>query len=688
MIHLLDTDTINKIAAGEVIERPASVVKELVENAVDAGADRISVEIENGGMTLIRVSDNGSGIEKADIKKAFVKHATSKISAVEDLTGVATLGFRGEALSSIAAVAKVTLLTKTHESMSGFSYGIEAGEETAFEETGIPDGTTVVVRDLFFNTPVRKKFLKSESAEGAAAGTVMEHMALSRPDISFRFVNNGKEKLSTTGNGNLKEVIYSLYGREITGNLIDINDGNDEVKISGFIGKPAISRGNRSFENYAVNGRYIKNDSVSSAIEEAYKGYIMLHNYPFTALLFEIDPGLLDVNVHPAKRELRLTASESVCAFITEALKKRISGTDIVPEVVPGKDSEKHTQDDSVFLTEEVKKTPLFVSEVRKEYGVENDTSVLAHKVLADTDYANHAEGGESEDIVQETSSQGAFTDPAKDMFSKDMVREVASHGILTEAAPGNSLECMRSNGSMQEISGNSASLDTGQAASTSDTPRIHPASYEQQEIPGVRESNKYRLLGHLFATYWLIEAEDTFYMMDQHAAHEKILYERLMKKVSQKSPQTQYLTVPVVLECGFESAGLLEPDSDIFDSFTQLGYEIEPFGDKSLKITGIPAGLPMMDYRQMLTDVIDSLSDKKDAGISPSDTPQIMIEKIASMSCKAAIKGNDRISGTEALELISEMMEADNPFNCPHGRPTLIAMTKYEIEKKFKRIV
>ena len=640
MINLLDTDTINKIAAGEVIERPASVVKELVENAVDAGADRISVEIEDGGMTIVKVSDNGSGIEKSDIKKAFVKHATSKIRTVDDLTGVGTLGFRGEALSSIAAVAKVTLLTKTSESMSGFSYGIEAGEETGFEETGIPDGTTVVVRDLFFNTPVRKKFLKSDSAEGAAVGTVMEHMALSRPDISFRFVNNGKEKLSTTGNGNLKEVIYSLYGREITGNLIEINDENDEVKISGFIGKPAISRGNRSFENYAVNGRYIKNDSVSAAIEESYKGYIMLHNYPFTALLFEIDPGLLDVNVHPAKRELRLTASESVCSFITDVLRKHISGNDIVPDVVPGKDSKDHEKYRPASLPDETHKTPLFVREDKKEY---NSDSALA--------------GTEQGDLGE------SVFDDAKGDIPDDFADAGLSEDTAFEAIP-NSVK------------------------SFNDCPSGPSVSYEQQEIPGVRDVNKYRLLGHLFATYWLIEADDTFYMMDQHAAHEKILYERLMKKVSQKSSQTQYLTVPVVLECSFESAGLLEPDSEMYKSFAQLGYEVEPFGDKSLKITGIPSGLPTMDYRQMLTDVIDSLSDKKDAGINPSDSPQIMIEKIASMSCKAAIKGNDRISGTEAIELLTEMMEADNPYNCPHGRPTLIAMTKYEIEKKFKRIV
>ena len=646
MIQLLDTDTINKIAAGEVIERPASVVKELVENAIDAGADRISVEIEDGGMSLIRISDNGSGIAKSDIRNAFVKHATSKISSVDDITGVQTLGFRGEALSSIAAVARVSLLTKTKDSISGYSYMIEAGNETGFEETGLPEGTTIAVRDLFFNTPVRKKFLKSASAEAALVGTLMEHMALSCPRVSFRFMSNGKEKLSTTGNGDLKEVIYSLYGREITGNLIETDEADGSVKIKGFIGKPAISRGNRSFENYAINGRYIKNDSVSAAIEEAYKGYIMLHNFPFTALLFEIDPGLLDVNVHPAKRELRLTASESVCAFITDALRRRISGTDIVPDVAPGKEKEIEKDADICFkdpYPEETKKTPLFVREPYVSYGDMPDN----------TDPEDHENTGK------------AYHDSDNDTGPAATGSETKPTSFISETKP--------------------ASFNSER---NEDPPLTPPLTYEQQELPGVRETNKYRLIGQLFATYWLIEAGDTFYMMDQHAAHEKILYERLMKRVRDKAPQTQYMTVPVIIDCTAEAAQLLDQDSDMFAAFTELGYELEPFGDKSLKVTGVPAGLPTMDHRQMLTDMTDQLADKKESGINASDTPQIMIEKIASMSCKAAIKGNDRISEKEVLGLLSEMMEAENPFNCPHGRPTLIAMTKYEIEKKFKRIV
>lgn len=679
MIHLLDTETINKIAAGEVIERPASVVKELTENAIDAGADRIKVEIEDGGISFIRVSDNGSGIPKGDIKNAFVKHATSKISSVDDITGVQTLGFRGEALSSIAAVAKVSLLTKTKGSVVGYSYQITAGEEESFEEAGLPEGTVIIVRDLFFNTPVRKKFLKSATAEAAMVATLMEHMALSCPDISFSFVNNGKEKLSTTGNGDLKEVIYSLYGRDITGNVIEVNEENEDVKIRGFIGKPAISRGNRSFENYAINARYIKNDSISAAIEEAYKGYIMLHNFPFTALLFEIDPSLLDVNVHPAKRELRLTASESVCAFITEALRKRISGTDIVPEVTP--DHAGPAPDKTVPVIQEGEEDTSTVSwergEVFPDAAPENDgvtasvtqgSGEVSPAVTPDNDGVTASvsqESGEvSSAVIRESDGDTASVTQEGGKASSAVIRE--SDGVTASVIPES-----------EEV----ATMPTSGAPTRRTT-------FLQQEIPGVRAVNRYRLIGQLFATYWLIEADDTFYMMDQHAAHEKILYERLMKSVTSKAPRTQYLTVPVIIDCTAESLDLLNTDSRLYASFTELGYELEPFGDKSLKITGVPAGLPKMDHRQMLTDMTDLLAEKKESGIKPSDTPQIMIEKIASMSCKAAIKGNDRISETEALALISEMMEAENPFNCPHGRPTLIAMTKYEIEKKFKRIV
>ena len=638
-IIVLDQITIDKIAAGEVIENPASVVKELVENSIDAGASVINVEIKDGGTGFIRVTDDGGGIHQDDIKKAFLKHATSKIKTIDDITGVETLGFRGEALSSIASVSRTRLTSRMKGSESGYTYNVEGGNQGELSETGVPEGTTMVVEELFYNTPARKKFLKFASSEGAVINSLMDKFALSRPDISFKLTSDGKEKLNTTGNGNLKEVIYAIYGKEITDNLIEIDHSEEDVKIKGFIGKPAVSRGNRSFEHYAINGRYIKNESLTGAIEDAYKGYIMLHNFPFTALLFEINPELLDVNVHPAKREFRLTTSEKVCASVRDALRAAIEKSNIIPEVTPDqKDVSEEKEDRSSqgahFLHER-----------------SFNSSVMADGLFG---------GGNSEAIT---------SDEIEAAMEKEEA-EVAERIASPDAAADEIL--MRISGKMHE-----------------EKKADHPKeNFIQQEIKGVKSGSKYRLLGQLFATYWLIEAEDTFYMMDQHAAHEKVLYERLMKTIEAKAPQTQMLTVPEVVDITPETKALLSEDGVLFESFKALGYELENFGEKSVKVTGIPAGLPSMDYKQMLKDIMDGLADKKEAGISRKTKPQLMIEKVASMSCKAAIKGNDRISGSEALELLDEMMKAENPYNCPHGRPTLIAMSKNEIEKKFKRIV
>lgn len=638
-IVVLDQITIDKIAAGEVIESPASVVKELVENSIDAGASVISVEIKDGGCDYIRVTDDGGGIKQEDIKNAFVKHATSKIKTIDDITGVETLGFRGEALSSIASVSRTRLTTRLKGAQSGFSLSVEGGNHGELSETGVPEGTTMVVEELFYNTPARKKFLKSASSEGAVINSLMDKFALSRPDISFKLVSDGKEKLNTTGNGNLKEVIFAIYGKEITDNLIEINHEEEDLKISGFIGKPAVSRGNRSFEHYAVNGRYIKNDSLTEAIEEAYKGFIMLHNFPFTALLFDINPQLLDVNVHPAKREFRLTASEKVCSGVKNALRDAIEKADIVPDVTPDQKTAADEETDSAIERSHFLSDRSF------------DSPVMADGLFS----GGHKEAITSGDI------EAAMVKEEAQVAERIASPDAAADEIL-----------MRISGKTHEV------------------PFAKPPkeNFIQQEIKNAGSTNKYRLIGQLFATYWLIEADDDFYMMDQHAAHEKILYERLMKTIEAKSPQTQMLTVPEVVDITPETEALLSEDGTLFESFKALGYEIESFGEKSLKVTGIPAGLPAMDYKQMLKDIMDGLSDKKEAGISKDSKPQLLIEKVASMSCKAAVKGNDRLSGAEAIELLSEMMKADNPYNCPHGRPTLISMSKSEIEKKFKRIV
>ena len=636
-IVVLDQITIDKIAAGEVIENPASVVKELVENSIDAGASVISVEIKDGGTGYIRVTDDGGGIKQEDMKKAFMKHATSKIKSIDDLTGVSTLGFRGEALSSIASVSRTRMTTRTKGAESGYTLNVDGGSHGELSETGVPEGTTMVVEELFFNTPARKKFLKTASSEGAIINSLMEKFALSRPDISFKLVSDGKEKLNTSGKGDLKEVIFAIYGKEITDNLIEINHTQDDFNISGFIGKPAISRGNRSFEHYCVNGRYIKNDSLTGAIEDAYKGYIMLHNFPFTALLFEIKPELLDVNVHPAKREFRLTASEKVCAAIRDALKGAIEKSNIVPDVTPDQKTEDTPVRDSSH------------PEARFLHEDTYDSPVMADGLFR----------GSNAEVITSGDIEASMEEEEAHVAERIASPDAAADEIL-----------MRISGRSHE--------DVRPAA----TPKPRE-NFIQQEISNVKSGNKYRLIGQLFATYWLIEADDTFYMMDQHAAHEKILYERLMKTIESKSPQTQMLTVPEAVDITPETKALLSSDSELFESFKALGYEIESFGEKTIKLTGVPAGLPSMDYKQMLKDILDGLSAGKTEG-----NPQLLIEKVASMSCKAAVKGNDRLSASEALELLDEMMKADNPYNCPHGRPTLIAMSKSEIEKKFKRIV
>lgn len=650
-IQLLDKNTINKIAAGEVIERPASVVKELTENSIDAGASVITVEIKDGGTSFIRVTDNGSGIDAGDIKNAFVKHATSKIRQIEDLETVMSLGFRGEALSSIASVSKVKMRSKSGGVLEGTEYIIEGGQELSFGEAGLPEGTSVIVKDLFFNTPVRKKFLKSFSAEAAAVYTVMEHFAISRPDISFVFINNGKEKLHTTGTGQLKEVIYSLYGRDITANLISVSAEAPGVQISGYIGKPAISRGNRGFENYSVNGRYIKNDSLTKAIEDAFKGYIMLHDYPFTALNFIIDPGMLDVNVHPTKREFRLTASEEVCDFVRKSIREAIEGRNVIPDVKPESVEEPETSSE-----EEAVKQPVNhpvnhpkekVSYIAPVYLPDESNMVMSEPETENKPFAEDA-------FFEE---QSTYMPEEEKRFLKDGIYKEETVVEEKEEIPEPVISEKKE-------------------------------EFSQEELPGIEKINTFRLIGQLFSTYWLIESGDTFYMMDQHAAHEKVLYERIMKRMKDKEPQTQYLTVPQVIDMSPATAALLGENSDLYDSFKILGYEVEAFGDNAIKVTGVPAGLPTMDYRQMITDVLDGISSGRDTCIIRSDTPQLIVEKLASMSCKAAIKGNDRISTSEALELLEEMMKAENPYNCPHGRPTLVAMSKYDIEKKFKRIV
>lgn len=623
-ITLLDQNTINKIAAGEVVERPSSVVKELVENAIDAGATAITVEIKEGGISFIRVTDNGSGINKDEIEIAFKRHATSKIKSIEDLMAVSSLGFRGEALASIAAVSQVELITKTADSLSGVRYTIDGGVPGEVAEIGAPEGTTFIVRNLFYNTPVRRKFLKTATTEGGYIGSLVEYLALSHPDISFRFISNNQNKLHTSGNMNLKDIIYNVYGRDITNNLYEISGKSQDIEASGFIGKPMVVRGNRTYENYYINGRYIKSSIITKAIEDAYKGFIMPHNYPFSAIHFKINPAIIDVNVHPTKMELRFSNNEYIYNFVYDTCLKTLNSKELIAEV-----------------------------SVPDPVAVKMQEAPVVRNVMPDVKLP---EKNVSDSMPCKTETKSA---------------ESAKAEIKPKRLP----EPFEIKGSLQMVKEDKVRYE---AVTKSEPPK--QMNLFENKLLDENSRNKYRIIGQLFDTYWLIEFEDKFYMMDQHAAHEKVLYERTMNKLHNKTIGTQMILPPIVLSLNMHEEEIYKANQDIFK---RLGYEIEEFGGNEYKVTGIPAGLPKMDYKQLLIDVLDGLSEE-----SASKDPDIITEKVASMSCKAAVKGNNRLSFNEAFELMDELMKAENPYNCPHGRPTLIMMSRYEIEKKFKRIV
>lgn len=649
-IQVLDQETINKIAAGEVIERPSSVVKELVENAIDAGATAVTIEIKDGGISFIRITDNGSGISKDDIPMAFLRHSTSKIKSIEDLMNVSSLGFRGEALSSIAAVSQVELITKTADDFTGSRYVIEGGNEISLEEVGAPDGTTFIVRNLFYNTPVRRKFLKTAATEAGYVNALIEHLSLSHPDISFRFINNNQNKLHTSGNMNLKDIIYGVYGRDITSNLMEISGKTQDVEITGFIGKPVICRGNRGYENYYINGRYIKSSIITKAIEEAYKGYIMPHNYPFTAIHFKINPSIMDVNVHPTKMELRFSKNEFVYIFVLETVKECLANRELAARV---KLPDPVKQQQSTKSPENIKQT-------EKSYVQENTDSkpYQAPRIEPPREsFYNSTESSVKQKAVNENQTAG-------------FIKNTTDYTKMPPTRLPEPFEIKRSDEMIKEDKKiyEAEKKQEAEQLSMFDTP-----------LMSGKAKADYRIIGQLFETYWLIEYEDKFYMMDQHAAHEKILYERFMNHLKVKDMDTQMIMPPVIIELNMQQEDAYKRNKQ---AFSRLGFEIEEFGGNAYKVNGLPAGLPNINLKQMLIDMIDGLTDDNSTDLD------IITERVATMSCKAAVKGNNKLSFEEAKELIEELMQAENPYNCPHGRPTLIVMSKYEVERKFKRIL
>ena len=757
-IAVLDQNTIDKIAAGEVVERPSSVVKELVENAIDAGATAVTVEITDGGKKLIRITDNGAGIEADQIPLAFLRHATSKIEKVEDLEQIASLGFRGEALSSIAAVSQVELITKTPSAVSGSRYIIEGGVEHSLEELGAPEGTTFLVRNLFYNTPARNKFLKSDMTEANYIHTLMEQLALSHPEISFKYIQNRQVKLHSSGNYSVKDVIYSVYGRDITKALLDAEFENDFMKITGFVGKPEIARGNRSFENYYINGRYVKNNIITKAIESAYKGFLMQHKFPFVSLQMQMEGNDLDVNVHPAKREVRFAREQEVYEAVYDTVRRALTGKEMIPKVSVGRPepetketpvksvsvpepfekkrreqlyghTEKEMQETGIsgdraysgagsFVSKKTKswmERPAYQSTVKEpsvSYSASHTTETKKPQVFSASEedlFQGTLREKQEEELKRETEtkrlaeenrelkntgcSQMKNTVPVSENTNQKKEHWISekekpeSGDFLSEPA-----EITHTSDSPEKTAQNletviSVEIEPGISAAESDQNSHEMAEQEPRQLELFEEKllapesrERIRLVGQIFDTYWLAQFGDNFYIIDQHAAHEKVYYERFVKSFREKTVDSQYLNPPLIVTLNLQEENILKENQKYF---SQFGFEIEEFGGKEYRISAVPATLYGFSEEALFLEMLDQLS-----GSGEKDALDIFASRLATMACKAAVKGNHAMSAKEAEKLIDELLTLDNPYHCPHGRPTIISMTRTELEKKFKRIV
>lgn len=646
-IQVLDQITIDKIAAGEVIERPASIVKELVENAIDAGSTAVTVEIKEGGISFIRITDNGCGMKGEEVPLAFLRHSTSKIRSVEDLTTVASLGFRGEALSSIAAIAQVELITKQKEADLGTCYRIEGGAEKSIEEVGARDGSTFLIRNIFYNTPARRKFLKTAMTEAGHVNELMIRLALSHPEVSFEFINNGQTKLHTSGNGKLKDAIYSLFGREIAMNLLEIDFETAGLKVTGYVGKPLISRGNRNYENYFINGRYVKSNIIAKAIEDGYKDFIMQHKYPFTVLHFVVNGSDIDVNVHPTKMELRFSNQQHVYNFVYEAIKSAFSEKELIPKVeLP------EAKVPEVKLPE-VKMPEMKMSEEKRQV-----TAAQTPRPMV------KPQQQEEKNL---------------DYFMQKMKERVASyHNQNSQAEVKDIHEVHREKEQMDRIR---ETVNYGKPVKPKAEEKPEQLNLFEEKLLTKEAAQEHKIIGQLFDTYWLVEFHEQLYIIDQHAAHERVLYEKTLKGMKTREFTSQYLSPPIILNLSMQEEEILNTH---IDNFTNIGFEIEPFGGSSYAVRAVPDNLFSIAKKDLLIEMLDSLAE----GINFSVSPDLISEKIASMSCKAAVKGNSRLSRTEVEALIGELLKLENPYHCPHGRPTIISMSKRELEKKFKRIV
>lgn len=672
-INILSDETINQIAAGEVIERPLSVVKELLENAIDAGSTAVSVEIRDGGISMIRVTDNGGGIAEEDVRNAFVRHATSKIRDARDLLSIQTLGFRGEALASIASVARVELITKTPGALMAVHYQIEGGVEKDFAQIGAPDGTTFIVRDLFKNVPARRKFLKSPQAEAARIQDILEKEALAHPEVAFRYLQDGRQLLATLGNGSLLDVIYSIYGRDVTNQLITVNrayqrstlTGLPAVTVRGFIGKPVITRANRNFELYFVNERFVKTPMIMKAIEDGYRAFLMQHKFPFVVLMIDVNPEIVDVNVHPQKLEVRFSDGMLIYNSVLDAVQNALRQTELIVNTdLDNADGGRGAHAAaSTGSGSTVPKTPAMPHvEPFEKKRVEETREAYAEALRPQL----NPEAAPKEDIylqgqsrMTSSGSRDGLHERSSGFTMKDFDRSMEEKKTAEAPAP-------------------SSSPETTTVASAPQKPEQETLFSERFLSEQARTAH--RIIGQVFETYWLVEYGDKLYIIDQHAAHEKVNFERMMKRLREKKPASQYLNPPILLTLTADEARVLEEHMSYFE---QVGYVISSLGDRDYSISAIPTDLPELGKKELLLEILDELTDE--AGMT---TPDTIYDKIASMSCKAAVKGNNKLSRMEADALIGELLTLENPYACPHGRPTIISMSKTELEKKFKRIV
>ena len=666
MIKVLDQATINKIAAGEVVERPSSVVKELVENAIDAGASAITVEIKDGGTTFIRITDNGAGIQKEEVPTAFVRHATSKILSVEDLLCIRSLGFRGEALASIAAVAQVECISKTATDLTGIRYEIHGSKEVAKEEIGAPTGTTIIVRNLFYNVPARKKFLKTTMTEAGYITDLIIRLALSHPDISFKYIMNGSNKIATSGNGKLQDVIYQIYGKDVSSNLLPIKRQVGDFKMEGYIGKAYVSKGNRSFEHYFINGRSIRSNIMNRAIEEGYKSFVMIHKFPFTALHLTLDSNKLDVNVHPQKMEFKYADNEQLFRFVKDTIRQALLSEEMIQDV-----SLRSAKEEKEILIEQQKKQLLHVPEP-----FEKQARMIRTKQMADTDKTQLRESLELKSEPKASVIPEVSAEPEANVTPEVSVEPKASIAPEVSAEPEASV-------TSETLTQPEGKIYPGQEVKLAEkhTPELKGTQLELpvEQFMSKEARKKHRLIGQVFKTYWMIEYDNKLYVVDQHAAHEKVMFERLMKKMSEKTVLSQHLLPPKVLHLsGVEHITVMQN----LNLFQQAGFELEDFGDDSIVLRAMPDDIMGVDPELLFQELLGVLVDN--IGTLSID---FFVEKLSGMACKAAIKGNTTISDKEADTLIDEMLSLDNPYNCPHGRPTMIAISQYELERKFKRI-